>query len=1000
MRSAIRKKHAKGRAPVKPKSPYDARFLAEYGKLNRRQKEAVDTTDGPVLVIAGPGTGKTQVLTLRIANILRSTDTPPSGILALTFTNSGVRAMRERLSATIGSAASHVTIATFHKFSISLIEEFYEELDLDAPPRLLDERGKALLFDELLENADWQHMRTRAGGAHNFEDLKGLISLLKQERIAPADFLAEVTAEQKRIQEDPESMSTRGPTKGQMKTTEKEKIERLERTKEAGNFFTLYEQTKKERGLCDFDDVLEYATLLVRRSEDARDTVRERYLYVLVDEHQDSTGVQNEFLEAVWGEVERPNVFAVGDDRQLIYGFGGASLSHFERFGEIFPGTRTIALTLNYRSTQPILDTAHGLLESSLVRDRLKSQSTLSLPLPRLVEAEYPRDEILRAGLEIRRRIEDGIAAEECALIVPKRAQAESAVMTLRDLGLKVAAGERLSLFSLREMRSLIRLLRLLESPLERDRLAKVILDPIFGIPFVSAQSFLKKAGRALSLDMLGTGTDEFRALRKLLDGCIAKAGEGDIGALIQHIGSELFWNDRRGHDGLLLRIEIIRTLLHIVAGLRENDPELDVSGLLRFLERLETYGESLPLAVFSGEKGVRVITLHASKGLEFDFVWIAHLDEHSLMRGKQLRMALPLMLRDRISKKDALTARRELYVGLTRARRSLTLSYARTALSGGEQQLAKVLSEAGAKLLRSTAEETELELRSEDPLIFVRKSAPQRAPVAEAIDNLVRERFSERPLAVTHLSNFWSCPWKWYFRNFLEIPEPETESLKFGSLVHSVIEEFLREGKPAKRELPALIEAELDIIGVVAENERRRLRKDALPVLTQFLDSYYAEFKGALAEMKVKPYRDPEFPEIEIGGKIDAIKTQEDGTVLVTDFKTGQVKTKSDIEKRENGHMSDQLRQLSMYAYLLLHQKDPMRVSAAELLFLEAKLNDKYARYRTEIRDEHIAALRQEIKEFVALLTSGEWMKLPCNFKPFGRQKECEYCKLRNSLR
>lgn len=988
----------KDKKPVRTKSPYEARFLAEYGKLNRRQKEAVDTIEGPVLVVAGPGTGKTQVLTLRIANILRSTDTPLSGILALTFTNSGVRAMRGRLSTFIGAAASHLTISTFHKFCLSLIEEFYEELGLDLPPRLLDEHGKVMLFDELLENADWQHMRTRSGGAHNFDDLKSLISLLKQECISPADFLSEVTAEQKRIQEDKESLSSRGPSKGEMKATAKEKMGRLDRTKEATGFFALYEQTKKERGLCDYDDVLEYATLLVRRSKEARDTIRERYLYILIDEHQDSAGVQNEFLEAVWGGVERPNVFAVGDDRQLIFGFGGASLSHFERFGKVFPGTRVIALTENYRSSQPILDTAHELLKSAIVAEPLKSTSAQTEP-PRLIEAEYPRDEILRAALEIRRRIQSGTAPEECALIVPKRAQAESAVATLRDFGLPVAVGERLSLFSLPEARSLFRLLHLLAAPLERELLAKVLLDPIFGIPFISAQAFIKRAGRALSLESLSRAGEEFTRLRLLLDGCIKKAGESDICALLQHIGAELFWKDGREHDAFLRRIEVIRTLLHVALQLRESDSELDISGFLGFLERLQEYGESLPLAVFSGGKGVRVMTLHASKGLEFDFVWIAHLDENSLMRGKQLRLTLPESLKERVYTKDELAARRELYVGMTRARRSLTLSYARSGYAGTEQQLATALSDAGETLLRSSAEDTEQELLAKDPLVYVQRETPETVPLDEAIASLVKERFAERPLAVTHLNNFWSCPWKWYFRNFLEIPEPESESLKFGSLVHSAIERILREGKPTKRDLPALVEAELDAVGVFAENERRRLRKDSLPVLSQFLDSYHAEFKGALAETKVKPYRDPDFPEIEIGGKIDVIKMQEDGTMLVTDFKTGQVKTRSEIEKRENERMSDHLRQLSMYAYLLAHQKEPMRVGAAELLFLEAKVDDKHARYRTEIRGEHIELLRSEIQEFVRLLLSGEWMRLPCNFKPFGRQKECDYCKLRKTL-
>jgi DNA helicase-2/ATP-dependent DNA helicase PcrA len=153
-------------------------FEQAMSVLNPRQRQAVETLDGPVMVVAGPGTGKTQVLTLRIAHILEATDTPPSGILCLTFTRSGVTAMRERLEHYIGSTALDVQITTFHSFAISLVEKHYALLDFVHMPKLLEDRDAILLIDELLETGDWEYISPRTDRARYFYDLKSLLKMI------------------------------------------------------------------------------------------------------------------------------------------------------------------------------------------------------------------------------------------------------------------------------------------------------------------------------------------------------------------------------------------------------------------------------------------------------------------------------------------------------------------------------------------------------------------------------------------------------------------------------------------------------------------------------------------------------------------------------------------------------------------------------------------------------------------------------------------------------
>ena len=185
----------------------DKIFETEYKKLNPSQKEAVDTIEGPVMVIAGPGTGKTQILALRIGNILLKTQVKADSVLCLTFTNSAVKAMRERLGKYIGSEASKVKIATFHSFGLDMIEKYFEVLGFKEVPKLLDESENAVFFDEILETEHWEYLRPRGDRTRYFQDLKSIISLLKRERITNEEFKDAIEREIKNLSEDEENIS-------------------------------------------------------------------------------------------------------------------------------------------------------------------------------------------------------------------------------------------------------------------------------------------------------------------------------------------------------------------------------------------------------------------------------------------------------------------------------------------------------------------------------------------------------------------------------------------------------------------------------------------------------------------------------------------------------------------------------------------------------------------------------------------------------------------------
>ena len=708
------------------------RFEEEYTRLNKAQKEAVDAIEGPVMVVAGPGTGKTQILALRIGNILKETDTKPDGILCLSFTNSGVRAMQNRLHDYIGAEGDKIIVSTFHSFAMhNLIEKHYHLLDFELEPSILRDEEAVFLCDEILHEKDWQYIRPRTNPEMYFSELKQLISILKRERLSPEEFLQNVEEEILSIKNDPASISSRGESKGNLKKEVEKRVESLERTKEVVEFYRIYEERKRSLFLVDYDDVLEYAVLLVEKYEDVRADIYENYQYVLVDEHQDSSGIQNSFLKAVWGEIEKPNVFVVGDDRQLIYGFSGASFSYFEEFSRIFKGTKLITLLENYRSNSPILALAEDLLASKLSPLGLISKVGEKAEL-HLNEYAYPRDEIIGAGLYFKKLIEKGINADECAILVPRNHQVRSAIEILKAMGLEASAGKNVSLFDIETAQRFIRVLRIIIDPYNSILLSESLLDKTSGVEPLLAHKFLKNTkAEKLSIEEMkapreGKGESLFEvdtifAWGKTLERLVKNFSTKDITEAISSIGNELFINGAKSHDELIQNVEVVRTFIHLSLLFKEKNKKVNLSSFLAYLQRVESYGNHISLSTFESDTGIRVMTLHKSKGLEYHAVWIAHMNEEVLMSQKKTAFTLPIKIKEHMQERDILTAKRELYVAITRAKEFCGISYAREDYQGRELELAEIIKELPEKHFdKKSMEETERELLSLGPKTYV----------------------------------------------------------------------------------------------------------------------------------------------------------------------------------------------------------------------------------------------------------------------------------------
>lgn len=981
-------------------------FDKEYEKLNKAQKEAVDTIDGPVMVVAGPGTGKTQILALRIGKILLETDTKADGILCLTFTNSAVKAMRERLRKYIGPEASNVKVSTFHSFGMDILDKYFTVLNIDEKPKLMDEKDTIALCDQILQNNEWEYIRPRADVSRYFKDLKSMISLLKRERITPENFENEIKREIKNIENDSANISSRGESKGNLKKEAQKKIESLYRTLEAVRFYALYEVSKKEKNVFDYDDILESLIFIMEESEEAKDYIKENFLYVLIDEHQDSSGVQNEFLERVWKKEEKPNIFVVGDDRQLIYGFGGASLEYFENFKHTFGKAKLISLVENYRSTQKILDSAHDLLQSSISDGRLKSNNKEN-HTPRLVEAYYPRDEIIFSALEIKDRIKKGEDENNMAILIPKNRQVRSTITILKDMDIPVSSGDSIDFFDVPEAGSFLRVLKIIANPEDGVALAGSFFDKLSGVSPFKAHEFLKaNKMRGFSLlnvfleknSLFDTDSEVNKWIGKLKTWL--SFSTLPLYVFIQKVGAEFLLDTVQNHEDLVVRIEVLRTVLHLVLLEVEKNPKINLNEFLNFLNRIENYGEVIPLAVFSPNDGVKVLTLHGSKGLEFDYVWIAHMDERSFSSSKREGFALPSFIKEKVEKKDEIVMKRELYVAMTRAKRFCTISYALKSYTGGDQELTHIVADILSNFEKQTADETEKIILKNNPKAYISISEVKNNEKKTNLDELVKlvaRDYEDRKVSVSLLNNFFECPWKWYFRNLLQLPEPKTESLEFGNIVHGSIDAILKlMKKPIEKELENIILHQIRKSGFGDDRKQKELFNLAFKVVSKWVDGRLGEISKNREPEQSVSVSDDRFPHLSIYGKIDLIENLNAKNVRVTDFKTGGVRKKSEIERiDEDGRLSSYLRQLAMYSYLIKQSsKWKVYVSESRLEFVEAK-NEAEVFYNTIINNEQIDLVVKDIKDYDKFVKSGKWVDRPCNYNSYGKGTECEYCQM-----
>jgi DNA helicase-2/ATP-dependent DNA helicase PcrA len=603
--------------------------------LNPAQREAVLTTEGPMLVIAGAGSGKTRVLTRRIAHLLAAAGARPSEILAITFTNKAAAEMRERVAHLVGPPARAAWVMTFHAACGRILRREAPRLGYRSTFTIYDSADQLRLTKQCIEELERDPKRFTPRGIHS------QISKAKNQLIGPDDYKSRVASFYDQT---------------------------------VAEVYELYQKRLFASNAVDFDDMLYLTVDVLERFPEAREKWQKAFRYVLVDEYQDTNHAQYRLLQLL--AEQHTNLFAVGDPDQSIYAFRGADIRNVLEFERDFPGARTIALEQNYRSTNNILEAANAVIRHNRERKDKNLWSELGEGEPvRVVEVEDEHAEARYVAAEIARLIEEGYSGNEIAVFYRTNAQSRvlEDVLVRQGVGYQVIGGPRF--YERAEIKDLVAYLQVIDNPYDAVSLLRIANRPRRGIgdsTLAKLMTFADDAEMSLweamdRAEAAGVGTAPQKALasfRNVIQSLMSAAQESDVPELIERVLEQ---------TGYLESLEAERTIE--AQGRMENLQEL-VSLAREWLETTEgdkTLSSFLQeVSLYSDQDAIRgegslvtLMTLHNAKGLEFRAVYLIGMEEGIFPHSRS------------IEEQGIEEERRLAYVGMTRAMERLTMMHA-----------------------------------------------------------------------------------------------------------------------------------------------------------------------------------------------------------------------------------------------------------------------------------------------------------------------------------
>lgn len=995
-------------------------FKNAYKKLNPEQKRAVDTIEGPVMVVAGPGTGKTQILTLRIANILAQTDTEPENILALTFTEAAAKNMRKRLAEMIGSDAYQVAINTFHGFANDVIQNYPEYFPhiIGAVP-ITEVESVQVVESILLEN-DFTLLKPFGDNFYYVRAIISAISELKREGVTPEKFADIIKREEKKFANTPDLYHEKGAHKGKMKGDYQKRQKQIDKNNELSKIYDLYQKSLREDKRYDFSDMILEVVGHLESEPELLQILQEEHQYILVDEHQDSNNAQNKILELLASyHAEYPNLFVVGDEKQSIFRFQGASLENFFYFKKQYPKAELVTLIRNYRSSQHILDASGSVLNSDILEAH-SSHDNKPIDL-----AVFPDEdnEMYSIAKDIQSKIGAGAPHEEIAILYRNNNDAFGIARMFEKMGIPHQIESDQDLLSNVVVQQFIMLLRAVEEFGNDEYLSRIFHLELFDFSQLDIVKVTRGASQKrkktmfdlikdqnelkdLNLDRPETFIELYvnleswsqYAKNNLLIDTLEEVFRAS--GLLQHIMSSDDVHD--GMNAIMALFEEAKTISQSKHGAKLNDFFVHIDTIVEHNLRIRK-------SVRGGQSGyVRLMTAHRSKGLEFDYVYIVHAVAGKWGKVKR-RELLPLLegVYQLIEDKDKdgfidgetiihsdSDERRLFYVAMTRARKHIMISHAEIGRDEREQLPSPFLTEIREDLIDTVDTSGMVSDYEENRIqLFAEKVAHDKNKLTA---EYIRDLFLSQPLSVSALNNYLRSPWEYFYRNLMRIPSKRNKHQAYGTAVHGAIDELfsvLREGEePSKDFLLQKFEEHLkkEILSPADYNETLDKGYEALPVwFNQYKNSWNT---NTLNEFRVNgvEFVLPSGDAIRLTGVLDKIEMINDTDVNVVDYKTGKPKTRNALMGGTKDANKNYFRQLAFYRLLLDEFKDgKYRMISGEIDFVEPDTKGKLHKEKFEISDDDVAELRDEIIAMADDVMNLKFWDTECD------PNVCNYCDL-----
>ncbi len=934
-------------------------FDREYQRLNKLQKVAVDHIEqGPLLLIAGPGTGKTQVLSLRIANILRKTDARPDTILALTFTEAAAKNMRERLLNIIGKDAYYVNISTFHAFCREVIAEHGEYFPLPKESEHLSDLDRYQLFEQLLDELKPEHLRPLNDKYYYVKEIIKAISDLKREGISVLQYEEMIRFEEQEFLEFKET------SKNKTKIASFEK--KLAKNKNLLLLYQNYQERLHASMRFDYDDMINFVVEAFLQNELLLREYQENLHYFLVDEYQDTNSAQNKLINLLvsyWEEQGgAADLFAVGDPNQAIYRFQGASIENVLAFTRTYSNATVITLDQAYRCPQNIYDLATNLISynklSQLEQIDDKIQLVTNLKSPKgmgekikLFKAPSQTLEAIAVAETITELNKSSVPFQEMAVLYRNHADAEALMMALEkwNIPYQLSKGDDvLTNPYILELLDLMTLISKITTAQEVDLLYRVMNFAWINLDHLLVMKLGRVAGKLqIELyDLIAKGLEfinqelagqeiseaEFVTITTFLDK-LRDFAKQDQTLTFNHFFEQLISNQGFAFLDFIQslpdsfeQITALNTLFAEIKTMLNQNHQLR---LVDFLSQIEIYqNHQIKIQsknLLNQPEAVYLSTVHSAKGMEWEHVFLINLlDKKWGNQRDKSKIKLPsgiIKNTDLSEKERNEDDRRIFYVALSRAKKQLYLSYPEQIIENGQssdrfpsiflEELKEIESKLNQQFLENDAKKTLVD-QAETHLSKLMLPTEQQV-YAHSEREFLAAIVKDFKLSVTALNTYLRDPQEFLENNLLRIPRAKQAFMSFGTAVHAALERFYKLEKQNGQvpELKFLLdEFELALQKeILSQSELTDNLKHGREILTSYYQTRLLEKVNVFdVERSFGGSRKAILGDIQLSGKIDRIDLidAEKGLLRVYDYKTGKPKSRGGIEASSKTYQKD----------------------------------------------------------------------------------------------